>query len=59
MVAFDEDKCVGCASCVDACPFGAIWMSQFDKPLKCDLCGGDPECVQICPKHALSVRGKK
>ncbi len=57
MVAFDEDKCIGCGACVEACKFDRIWMSEFGKPLKCDLCGGDPECIQLCAKHALSLRG--
>jgi ferredoxin len=25
--------------------------TQF--PLKCDLCGGDPQCVKFCPTEAL------
>lgn len=58
MVVFDEKKCNGCGACVDACPFDRIWMSEFGIPLKCDLCGGDPECVRICAKHALSIKGK-
>jgi Fe-S-cluster-containing hydrogenase component 2 len=24
-------------------------------PLKCDMCGGDPECVKKCPKGALRL----
>jgi Fe-S-cluster-containing hydrogenase component 2 len=26
---------------------------DVETPLKCDLCGGDPECVKECPKSAL------
>lgn len=56
MVVFDEEKCVGCGACVEACRLGCIWLSDLGRPLKCDLCGGDPECVQICPMHALNIR---
>lgn len=48
-------KCTGCQTCVEACPWQ---MTSFDKETKkatkCDLCGGDPQCVKICPSGALS-----
>ena len=54
IVAIDEEKCVSCNQCVISCPFGAVFTHQdVDIPFKCDLCGGDPECVKICPKRAL------
>ena len=48
------DKCQGCRTCQDACPWG---MTTFDEELnvasKCTLCDGDPECVKTCPASAL------
>jgi len=48
-VLIDEDRCIGCRQCMIACPFGAI---SFDPErhicVKCDLCGGEPACVETC-----------
>lgn len=50
-----SSTCVRCKMCVQACPFGG---SAFDpvgsRILKCDLCGGDPECAKMCPSNAIS-----
>ncbi len=49
VVVIDEQKCIGCKQCVQACPFGAIQMHPVTKKaIKCDLCGGKPKCVEIC-----------
>jgi Fe-S-cluster-containing hydrogenase component 2 len=54
VVALDGEKCVSCDQCVISCPFGAVFTHEdMATPFKCDLCGGDPECVKICPKRAL------
>ncbi|NQV47822.1 MAG: 4Fe-4S dicluster domain-containing protein [Rhodospirillaceae bacterium] len=47
--------CVGCKVCTIACPFGTInYNHATGKVIKCDLCGGDPKCVEICPTPALT-----
>jgi len=63
-----KSKCIGCMSCVEACPFPpgrAIWNFQEDRAQKCDLCSdapfweekGGPEgkqaCVEVCPVGAI------
>lgn len=48
-LAIDTSKCTGCMACVEACPFGAIWVGPTGEILKCDLCDGDPLCVKHCP----------
>ncbi|MEM2921762.1 MAG: 4Fe-4S dicluster domain-containing protein [Candidatus Bathyarchaeia archaeon] len=46
------DECTGCKICLEACPINAIFYDQEKrKALKCDLCGGDPECVKRCVAH--------
>jgi len=53
----DYNLCVGCRMCVHACPFGAIGFDDDrGRPFKCDLCGGDPLCVQFCEPAALTFR---
>ena len=54
-----KEKCVGCLSCIMACPFGAIKQSVNGNVIsKCDLCvenGNDPACVKNCPNNALKL----
>ncbi len=50
----DYDVCIGCRSCVAVCPFGAMSYNTIDrKVFKCDLCGGDPQCVRFCDVNAI------
>ncbi len=52
-----EERCIGCALCETACPFGHIHFDELKGiPLKCDLCGGEPTCVRFCPHRALEMR---
>ncbi len=56
IVTVDDNKCVGCWTCIIACPFGAIRQDTAQKKIaKCDLCQGDevPACVANCPNEAL------
>ncbi|MDY6893314.1 MAG: 4Fe-4S dicluster domain-containing protein [Chloroflexota bacterium] len=55
-VVLDEELCISCNKCVEACPFGAMYAHEdCDLPIKCDMCDGDPECVKKCPKGALRL----
>ena len=56
----DQDVCIGCQSCLNACIFAAGGQGQSrikynpetGTCFKCDLCGGDPMCVKRCPLGA-------
>lgn len=52
----DASICVGCRACEEACPFHVIRYQPEEKVcVKCDLCGGAPECIDYCPRDALLV----
>jgi len=53
-MVIDKEVCEGCEMCILACPFGSIRLDpQENVAIKCDLCGGDPECVKFCITGAL------
>ena len=50
----DSAKCQGCGECYNACPWDKIVHNEdIDRYSKCDLCGGDPQCVAFCPASSL------
>lgn len=60
IVHIDGEVCIGCGSCVAACPYEAPYMSEkTGLAHKCDLCmdlidnGEDPVCVASCPMRCL------
>ncbi len=48
LISVNKEKCKGCYQCIVACPFGAIEFFKDLRAIKCDLCGGDPACVDFC-----------
>jgi len=59
-VILNEAKCIGCQACLNACAKDRseiIRMSRDGKKALgiCDLCGGDPACVKVCPEQCLSI----
>ena len=58
LVVVDEKKCTGCQACVGACPYGIMaYDPEKKRALKCDLCEGNPACVQYCPSKVLELAG--
>jgi len=55
-VVVDTDRCLGCRTCVQVCPFGAPSVDRrLGAAEKCDLCDGAPICAEFCPTGALMV----
>ena len=57
VIHLDENKCVGCYTCVLMCPYGAIMPGNGTAVQKCELClnnsCGEPACVKGCPNAAI------
>jgi len=60
IVDFDSDRCIGCKSCMQACPYDALYIDpESHTAAKCNYCahrvdlGLEPACVNVCPEHAI------
>ena len=54
-VVTDLKWCVGCKSCIYACPYAApVIHPETGKTMTCDLCDGKPLCTEACTVGALS-----
>ena len=60
IVDFDNDRCIGCKSCMQACPYDALYIDpDTNTAAKCNYCahrvdtGYEPACVVICPTEAI------
>lgn len=53
-----KERCIGCWSCIMACPFGVVSQDKEKHlALKCDRCNklDVPACVASCPTKALML----
>ncbi len=57
-VTIDKEKCNNCTLCIAACPFSAIVLTPEDEVLLCDVCGGSPKCVEMCPTGAIQFASR-
>ena len=56
---YKKSKCIGCQSCVEACPQGALELTNEGirpvEGVECLLCG---RCAEECPTKALEMCGR-
>jgi Fe-S-cluster-containing hydrogenase component 2 len=51
-----REKCIDCALCIPHCPFGALHLTPSGKVILCDLCEGNPECIEFCATKAITYQ---
>jgi len=54
----DEHRCFACMACIPRCPYDGVFFEGafgIETAYTCDLCAGDPACVKVCPKGALTL----
>ncbi|HDI5851680.1 TPA: electron transport complex subunit RsxB, partial [Escherichia coli] len=58
MVAvIDENNCIGCTKCIQACPVDAIvGATRAMHTVMSELCTGCNLCVDPCPTHCISLQ---
>ena len=60
IVDFNNDRCIGCKSCMQACPYDSLYIDpETNTAAKCNYCahrvdiGLQPACVVVCPEEAI------
>lgn len=62
VVDFQDDNCIGCKSCMNACPYDALYINpETNTAHKCNMCNHriemnlEPSCQIVCPTEAIKI----
>ena len=62
IVLVDQEKCSGCQTCLEVCPYNIPQFGSDGKMQKCDFCYDQnnsnttaPPCVATCPTNSLEL----
>jgi len=53
-ITVDEDKCIGCEKCIEACPFNLRVLRDGKSFVDTKRCIGCGRCLKVCPQEAIS-----
>ncbi len=54
-----QDRCLGCGSCMEICPEGAVRVGETGPVIDRSLCNHCLKCALACPAEALEAVGKE
>lgn len=56
---YTKKRCIGCGSCVEACPNGALKLTGNGVVTELELCTACGKCATVCPTLAMEMSGKE
>jgi pyruvate formate lyase activating enzyme len=55
---YNKSKCIGCKSCIEACPENACTLTSEGIVTDLSLCTGCGVCADVCPTMATEMSGR-